>query len=93
MAVTVHIPGPLRAFTDDQSEVTIDAAGASVGQVLSALWARHPGLRDRVLTETGEVREHLNVFVGEESIRFLDGLATVVPDGADVCLLPAISGG
>ena len=93
MAVTIHIPGPLRAFTDDHSEVTIDGAGATVGQVLSALRARHPGLRDRVLTETGEVREHLNVFVGEESIRFSDGLATLVPDGADVFILPAVSGG
>ena len=66
---------------------------ATVAAVLEALWRAYPGVRDRVLTEQGEVRPHVNVFVGPESIRFTGGLATSVPDGAEISILPAVSGG
>ena len=59
----------------------------------SALWRAVPGVRDRVLTETGEVREHVQVFVGFESIRFTGGLATAVPEDAEIHIVPAVSGG
>jgi molybdopterin converting factor small subunit len=64
-----------------------------LAQVLDALWAVYPGVRDRVLTEQGALRPHVNVFVGPESIRFSGGLATPVTDSAEVSILPAVSGG
>ena len=71
----------------------LDAPARTVGDALGALWARYPGARDRVLTEQGDLRLHVNVFVGRESIRFTGGLATPVADGAEISILPAVSGG
>jgi sulfur-carrier protein len=93
MAVTVVIPGPLLPLTDGRARVSLEAGPATVADVLAELWRRHPGLRDRVLTEQGHVRPHVNVFVGDESIRYLGGLAAEVPDGAVLTILPAVSGG
>ena len=61
--------------------------------VLDDLCRLHPALRDRILDEQGEVRQHINIFVGEECIRFADGLATAVPEGAEILIVPAVSGG
>ena len=66
---------------------------ATVAQALDQLWRLHPGLRDRVLTEQGQVRRHVNVFVGSASIRDTGGLETPVPDGAEIAIVPAVSGG
>jgi sulfur-carrier protein len=93
MAVTVVIPGPLLALAGGQARVTLDTGPATVGEVLGQLWQRHPGLRDRVLTEQGTVRPHVNVFVGDESIRYVGGLSAPVPDGGVLTILPAVSGG
>lgn len=93
MAIIFHIPGALRVFTDGQSRVEIDAARGMLRDVLQALWSRYPGLRDRLATEQGEVREHINIFIGAENVRYLEGLATPVPDGAEITIVPAISGG
>jgi sulfur-carrier protein len=93
MSVTVRIPGFLRTFTEGQGEVTLDGSPATVGEALTMLWTRHPGVRDRVLTERGEVRQHVNVFVGDESIRYTGGLATPMPEGGRVFIIPAVSGG
>lgn len=92
-AVTFMIPGYLRPHTGGQARVRAVADAASVGATLDSLWAIHPGVRDRVVTEQGEVRPHVNVFVGSESIRFTGGLATPVADGAEVWIVPAVSGG
>lgn len=93
MPVTFHIPGPLQSFTNGLSRVEIDAAANTVGEALRALWGRHPGIRYRVVTEQGSVREHLNIFVGEECIRFTGGLETPLPLGSEIFILPALSGG
>lgn len=93
MAVVFHIPGYLRAFTEGRTSVRLDASPGTVGDALAALWQIHPGVRDRVVTEQGEVRPHVNVFVGDESIRFTGGLATVVNDGSEISIVPAVSGG
>ncbi len=93
MAVTVCIPSPLRQFTDGKNEVEIAAPGKTIAEVLAALWEYHPGLRDRIVTERGTVREHVNLFVNEENIRHTGGLATAVTDGAQIYVVPAISGG
>lgn len=93
MAVIVFIPGDLRPFAAGRAQVRIDPAPATVGEALERLWALHPGARDRVLTETGDVRTHVNVFVGPESIRTSAGLATALRDGSEITIVPAVSGG
>lgn len=93
MPVVVHIPGYVREFTGGRSRVPLPGAPGTVGEALAALWALHPGVRDRVVTEQGEVRPHVNVFVGTESIRATRGLATPLPRDAEVSIIPAISGG
>jgi len=93
MRVTFVLPGPLHPLAGGREQVTVDAPAASVADALAALWAAHPGLRDRVMTEEGRLRPHVNVFVGRDSVRFTGGLATPVYDGAEVAILPAVSGG
>jgi sulfur-carrier protein len=94
MQVLFKIPGPLREFTGHQSTVCIEVeAGANLLEVLQALFVVSPGLRDRVLTETGETRRHVNIFVGIENVRYTGGLATAIYDGAEVSIVPAITGG
>ena len=92
MSVRVMIPSPLRPFSEGRGVVELSGA-ATVGAALASLGRLYPGVRDRVLTEQGRLRPHVNVFVGEESIRFLDGLDTPLPDGCEVAILPALSGG
>jgi molybdopterin converting factor small subunit len=94
MQVLFKIPGPLRQFTQNQSDVRIEVkAGADLLKALLGLFAAYPGLRDRVLTEASAMREHVNIFVANEDVRYTGGLATPVPDGAEVSIVPAISGG
>lgn len=93
MPVTFHIPGPLRAFTGGQNRVEISGSPATLGDALDSLWAVWPGVRDRVVTEQGEVREHINLFVGSEDVRYTGGLATPVSPDAEITIVPAISGG
>ena len=93
MAVVVEIPGALRQLAGGRDEVRLDESPASVAELLALLWTKHPALRDRVLTERGEVRPHVNIFVNGESIRFSGGLASRVPEGAEIVILPAVSGG
>jgi molybdopterin synthase sulfur carrier subunit len=93
MAVVFYIPGPLRAFTDGQTRVQIESCQGTVRDALLMLWSRYPGLRDRIATEQGEIREHVNIFIGNENTRYLDGLATPLSDAAEISIVPAISGG
>jgi molybdopterin converting factor small subunit len=93
MRVTFAIPGYLRSFADGRDRVELDLEARTVGQALSSLFAKYPGMRDRILTEQGQVRPHVNVFVGDESIRYLGGLEAPLPSGAQITLLPAVSGG
>lgn len=90
MAVTVRIPTPLRTLTGGEEQVQAD--GSTVQQVIENLEKRHPGLRDRLLDEKG-VRRFVNIYVGDEDIRFLDGLATALKGGEEVSIVPAIAGG
>lgn len=93
MAVTFHIPGPLREFTGGRSEVKIEGSPATLGDALSALCKVYPGVRDRITTEQGQVREHINIFIGEEDVRYTGGLMSPVSAGAKISIVPAISGG
>ena len=93
MSVRVHLPGYLQPFAEGKSKLTLAAHPTTAREALEALWKMHPGVRDRVMTETGEVRLHVNVFVDGESIRFTGGLDTPVRDGAELHIVPAVSGG
>ena len=93
MPVVVAIPGPLQPYAGGHSMVVVSARCGTVGDALEALGEEYPGVRDRVLTEQGDVRQHLNVFVDEDNVRFASGLATPVADGSRVTILPAVSGG
>ena len=90
MAIRVKIPTQLRAATD--GEATADVEGSTVGEVLDALYERYGELRHRI-AEDGGLRRFVNVYVGGEDIRFLDGLDTPVTDGDEVTILPAVAGG
>ena len=93
--MTVHfwIPGPLRSMSGGRSQVDVETSGGMLQDALEALFTAHPGLRDRVLTERGEIRQHVNVFVGKTEARSTGGLATPLADGMEISILPAISGG
>ena len=92
MQVMFKIPGPLREFTASRSTVCVEVeAGANLLQVLQALFVEYPGLRDRVLTETGETRRHVNIFVANENVRYSGGLATAIPAGAEVSIVPRLA--
>ena len=93
MAVLFVIPGALRALAGDREEVHVDGAAGPLSTALSRLWAECPALRDRVLTELGEVRPHVNIFVDGEDIRYTGGLDAPVRDGSEVFLVAAVSGG
>jgi sulfur-carrier protein len=91
--VTVLLPGPLRSFAAGQSQVVIEPPPVTVADALEQLWRRYPGVRDRVVTEQNDIREHINIFVGTEHIRYTGGLQTPLADGAEITILPAVSGG
>jgi len=93
MAVTFHIPGALREFTAGHSRVQIEHSPKILSDALSALWTIYPGVRDRIVTEQGQVREHINIFIGEENIRYTGGLTSPVPAGCEISIVPAVSGG
>ena len=91
MAVQVRIPTQLRSLTGGSSRVEVEAA--TVGEVVSALEAAHPGFEARLLDDQGAVRRYVNVFVDDEDIRFAEGLATPVKDGQTISVVPAVAGG
>jgi len=93
MSLNFVIPGPLRELAGDRSEVRLRGSAGSVSEALTLLWKHCPGVRDRVVTELGEVRPHVNIFVDGQSIRYSGGLDTPVRDDAEIFILPALSGG
>lgn len=93
MPVTFRIPSYLAAFAGGQTILPIEGTPATVAEALESLWRGTPGLKDRILDEQGAVRQHINIFVGEEAIRFADGLSTKVPADAEILIVPAVSGG
>jgi sulfur-carrier protein len=90
MAITVKIPTQLRAATGGEAEIA--AEGSTVGEVLDAVFDQHDGLRDRI-TQDGDLRRFVNVYVSGEDIRFQDGLQTPISEGDEVTILPAVAGG
>jgi len=91
--ITFQIAGYLTEFTAGAAEITIDASAATVRDALNDLWERHAGLKDRVLTEQGEVRQHVNIFVNSNIVGRDQVLDAPLNDSAEICILPAVSGG
>jgi molybdopterin synthase sulfur carrier subunit len=88
---TLRIPTPLRKFTQGADAVVV--AGNTVKEVIDALEARHPGIKERICDDAGAVRRFVNVFVADEDIRFLEGVETPVRDADEISIVPAIAGG
>jgi len=91
MSVTVRIPTILRSYTGGSSEVSAD--GATLAEVLENLEANHSGIKARVLDDAGEIRRFVNVYVGNDDVRFLDGLGSATPEGTQISIIPAVAGG
>jgi sulfur-carrier protein len=91
MSATVRIPTILRTFTSGAGEVT--AEGATLREVLDNLETSFPGIRDRILDEQGALRRFVNVYVGDDDVRFIGGLDAEVADGARISIIPAVAGG
>ena len=91
MSVSVRIPTQLRTLTAGESVVTVE--GTSVGEALKALDTAYAGFGDRLFDESGGLRRFVNVFLADEDVRFLDGLATPVADGQTLSIVPAVAGG
>jgi len=89
--IKVRIPTPLRPLTKGQGEVETKAT--SVLEMIEALNTAHPGIKDRLCDDTGELRRFVNIYVNEEDIRFLKGKETSLKDGDEVSIVPAIAGG
>ncbi|MCW2850969.1 MAG: cysO 1 [Nocardioides sp.] len=91
MSVSVRVPTILRTYTGGESEVS--AAGATLAEVLDDLEASYTGIKARILDDNGALRRFVNVYVGNEDVRFLEDLATPTPDGTQVSVIPAVAGG
>ena len=91
MSATVRIPTILRSYTGGAGEVS--AEGSSIAEILDALEAGHPGIKTRIVDETGALRRFVNVYLGDDDVRFVGGLEAAVADGAKISIIPAVAGG
>jgi molybdopterin converting factor small subunit len=91
MSVSVRIPTILRSYTDGESEVS--AEGGNLAEVLDDLDGSYAGIKGRILDEAGDLRRFVNVYVGNDDVRFLDNLDTPTPDGTQISVIPAVAGG
>ncbi|GAA5142857.1 MoaD/ThiS family protein [Nocardioides marinquilinus] len=91
MSVSVRVPTILRTYTGGESEVS--ASGATLAEVLDDLDASYAGIKGRILDDGGNLRRFVNVYVGDDDVRFLDDLATATPDGSRISVIPAVAGG
>ncbi|MEZ4440941.1 MAG: MoaD/ThiS family protein [Polyangiaceae bacterium] len=90
MPATVRIPTPLRNHTDGKDAVSAD--GATIAEVIDDLDKNHPGIKAKLVDDKG-VRRFVNIYIGDEDIRFMDGIQTAVKDGDEISIIPAIAGG
>jgi molybdopterin synthase sulfur carrier subunit len=91
MTVTVRVPPVFRTMTGGEAKIQV--VGGTLAEVISALEADHPGFEAKLLTDDGTLVKYVNVFVDDDDVRFLGGLATPVPDGAEVSIMQAVAGG
>lgn len=93
MAVSLRLPTALAEAAGGRRVLEIDPAPPTVGALLEGLASSHPGLERRIRDERGALRRFVNVYVGDDDVRYLDGLATPLADGAEVWVLPSVAGG
>ena len=93
MAVTVNITGFLTDFTNGVSGIELKSSPSTVREALNELWQMHVGLRDRVVTEQGQLRQHVNIFLDGENVRRKELLETPVSENGEITILPSVSGG
>ena len=91
MSITVRIPPALRSLTGGQDQISV--TGATLREAIDGLESAHPGIKDRICDDKGQVLRFVNLFIGDEDIRMLDGLDTALKDGDAVSIIPAIAGG
>ncbi len=91
MSVTVRVPPVFRTMTGGQSQVAVE--GSTVQEILTSLDAAHPGFSAKLLDDDGKLVRYVNIFVDDDDVRFLDGMATPVPDGVTVSIMQAVAGG
>jgi molybdopterin synthase sulfur carrier subunit len=91
VSVTVLIPQPLRNLTGNLSKVAGD--GSTLELLVANLEGSYPGMRERVMDETGQMRRFVNIYVNGEDVRFMDGLGTALKDGDEISIVPAVAGG
>ena len=91
MSVSVRVPTILRTYTKGESEVSVE--GSTLTEVLDSLDASYPGIKARVLDESGELRRFVNVYVDNDDVRFAEGLQTAISDGGQISIIPAVAGG
>lgn len=91
--ITFNVTGFLTDFTNGESQIVLDAPAATVGEALESLWRQHVGLRDRVVNEQGNLRQHVNIFLNDDNVRRKQLLETTLPDNCEITILPAVSGG
>ena len=91
MSATVRIPTILRTYTNGDAEVA--ATGANLQEVINDLEANYPGIAARVLDDNGQLRRFVNIYVNDDDVRFIEGLASPTADGAHISIIPAVAGG
>jgi molybdopterin synthase sulfur carrier subunit len=91
--ITFNVTGFLTDFTAGQSHILVDSGAKKLSDALSILWRQHPGLRDRVLNEQGNLRQHVNIFLNEDNVRRKELLDTTLPENCEITILPSVSGG
>ncbi len=91
MSVSVRVPTILRTYTGGESEVT--ASGGTLAEVLDDLESNYSGIKGRILDDNGQLRRFVNVYVGNDDVRFLENLATPTPEGTQISVIPAVAGG
>jgi sulfur-carrier protein len=92
MAITVYLSGHLKSYTGGETEVSLDSDFGVVSEALEMLWKRHPALRDRILNEQGEIRQHVNIFNGDRDVKRSGGLETLM-NSSEIHIFNAVSGG
>ncbi len=91
MAINVRVPQPLRGLTANQSVVA--GGGPTLSACIAHLESTYPGMRERLMDDTGQLRRFVNIYVNGDDVRFIDGLATPLKDGDEVSIVPAVAGG
>ena len=93
MSILIRIPTILRTYTGGLATVDIDAIGGTLQDAIDALEATAPGIKGRLIDDEGKLRRFINLYINDDDVRFLDGLATVLNDGAQISIVPAVAGG